>query len=137
MNFNGIIYAPMPTRKYVFPLLALIAIQAIAPRTYARVENPLIWRVLEEEMARSVAGLKLDTIPGPYFLGFRVDETRTLRVSATLGALLIVLIRQSIRTMHFDQNYEWIIIGCATVLAVVLDQASARFAVRQLAARSR
>ena len=57
-------------------------------------------------------------------------------VSATLGALLIVLIRQSIRTMHFDQNYEWIIIGCATVLAVVLDQASARFAVRQLAARA-
>jgi ribose transport system permease protein len=57
-------------------------------------------------------------------------------VSATLGALLIVLIRQSIRTMHFDQNYEWIIIGSATVLAVVLDQASAKFAARQLAARA-
>jgi ribose transport system permease protein len=57
-------------------------------------------------------------------------------VSATLGALLIVLIRQSIRTLHFDQNYEWIIIGGATVLAVVLDQASARFAARQLAARA-
>src|SRR4029077_10487390 len=57
-------------------------------------------------------------------------------VSAPLGALLIVLIRQSIRTLHFDQNYEWIIIGCATVLAVVLDQTSARFAVRQLAARA-
>jgi ribose transport system permease protein len=55
-------------------------------------------------------------------------------VSATLGAVLIVLIRQSIRTLHFDQNYEWIIIGCATVLAVVLDQASARFALRRLTA---
>ena len=42
-----------------------------------------------------------------------------------LGALLIVLIRQSIRTLHFDQNYEWIIIGCAMIIAVVLDQASA------------
>ena len=42
-----------------------------------------------------------------------------------LGALLIVLIRQSIRTLHFDQNYEWIIIGCAIIIAVVLDQASA------------
>ena len=41
------------------------------------------------------------------------------------------LIRQSIRTMHFDQNYEWIIIGCATVLAVVLDQTSARLTARQ------
>ena len=38
---------------------------------------------------------------------------------ATLGALLIILIRQSIRTLHFDQNYEWIIIGCAIIVAVV------------------
>ena len=54
--------------------------------------------------------------------------------SAMLGALLIVLIRQSIRTLHFDQNYEWIIIGCAIIIAVVLDQASARFTARRLAA---
>jgi ribose transport system permease protein len=54
-------------------------------------------------------------------------------VSAMLGAILIVLIRQSIRTLHFDQNYEWIIIGCAVVVAVVLDQASTRFAARRLA----
>jgi len=55
-------------------------------------------------------------------------------IGATLGALLIVLIRQSIRTLHFDQNYEWIIIGCATIVAVVLDQASSRLAARRLAA---
>lgn len=54
-------------------------------------------------------------------------------VSAMLGALLIVLIRQSIRTLHFDQNYEWIIIGCATIVAVVLDRASATFTARRLA----
>jgi ribose transport system permease protein len=54
-------------------------------------------------------------------------------VSAMLGALLIVLIRQSIRTLHFDQNYEWIIIGCATIVAVVLDRASAAFTARRLA----
>ena len=54
-------------------------------------------------------------------------------LGALLGAVLIVLIRQSIRTLHFDQNYEWIIIGCAIIIAVVLDQASARFTVRQLA----
>ena len=54
-------------------------------------------------------------------------------VSAMLGALLIVLIRQSIRTLHFDQNYEWIIIGCAIVIAVVLDRASASFTARRLA----
>ena len=54
-------------------------------------------------------------------------------VNAMLGALLIVLIRQSIRTLHFDQNYEWIIIGCAIVVAVVLDQLNARLAARRLA----
>src|SRR5678816_1300853 len=32
-------------------------------------------------------------------------------LGATLGALLIVLIRQSIRTLHFDQNYEWIAVS--------------------------
>ena len=32
-------------------------------------------------------------------------------ISATLGAILIVMIRQAIRTLHMDQNYEWIIIA--------------------------
>jgi ribose transport system permease protein len=43
-------------------------------------------------------------------------------MGALLGALLIVMIRQSIRTLGLDQNYEWIIIGIAIVLAVVLDR---------------
>jgi ribose transport system permease protein len=54
-------------------------------------------------------------------------------LGATLGALLIVLIRQSIRTLHFDQNYEWIVIGCAIIIAVVLDQWSTRLTARRLA----
>lgn len=54
-------------------------------------------------------------------------------VSATLGAVLITLIQQSIRTLHFDQNYESIIIGCAIVIAVVIDQASSRLAAKRLA----
>ena len=53
-------------------------------------------------------------------------------VGATLGALLIVLIRQSIRTLHFDQNYEWIVIGCAIIIAVVVDQWSTRVTARRL-----
>ena len=53
-------------------------------------------------------------------------------LGAMLGALLIVLIRQSIRTLHFDQNYEWIVIGCAIIIAVVVDQWSARLTARRL-----
>ena len=54
-------------------------------------------------------------------------------LGAMLGALLIVLIRQSIRTLHFDQNYEWIVIGCAIIVAVVVDQWSSRATARRLA----
>jgi ribose transport system permease protein len=53
-------------------------------------------------------------------------------LGAMLGALLIVLIRQSIRTLHFDQNYEWIVIGCAIIVAVVIDQWNARLTARRL-----
>ena len=58
-------------------------------------------------------------------------------LGAMLGALLIVLIRQSIRTLHFDQNYEWIVIGCAIIIAVVVDQWSyARLSRRDALSRS-
>jgi ribose/xylose/arabinose/galactoside ABC-type transport system permease subunit len=53
-------------------------------------------------------------------------------LGAMLGALLIVLIRQSIRTLHFDQNYEWIVIGCAIIVAVVIDRWSAGLTARRL-----
>lgn len=54
---------------------------------------------------------------------------------AMFGALLIVLIRQSIRTLHFDQNYEWVVIGVAVIIAVVLDRWNARTTQRRLARR--
>jgi len=57
-------------------------------------------------------------------------------ISATLGAILIVMIRQAIRTLHMDQNYEWIIIGSAMILAVVLDQGGTRLLARRMAASS-
>jgi len=49
-----------------------------------------------------------------------------------LGAILIVLIRQSIRTLHLDQNYEWIIIGCAIIVAVSVERFGTRLAARKL-----
>jgi ribose/xylose/arabinose/galactoside ABC-type transport system permease subunit len=82
-------------------------------------------------------GYELYVIASAVVGGARLSGGRGSAVNAMLGAVLIVLIRQSIRTLHFDQNYEWIIIGCAIVVAVVLDQASARFAARRLAERSR
>ncbi len=54
-------------------------------------------------------------------------------LGAMLGALLIVLFNQSILTLHLDQNYEWIIIGCAIIVAVVLDRVSANLGAKRLA----
>jgi ribose transport system permease protein len=79
-------------------------------------------------------GYELYVIASAVVGGASLSGGKGSAVSAMLGALLIVLIRLSIRTMHFDQNYEWIIIGCATILAVVLDQASGRAALRRLSA---
>jgi ribose/xylose/arabinose/galactoside ABC-type transport system permease subunit len=80
-------------------------------------------------------GYELYVIASAVVGGARLSGGRGSAVNAMLGALLIVLIRQSIRTLHLDQNYEWIIIGCAIVVAVVLDQAGVRFAARRLAGR--
>jgi len=82
-------------------------------------------------------GYELYVIASAVVGGTRLSGGRGSAINAMLGALLIVLIRQSIRTLHLDQNYEWIIIGSAIVIAVALDQASARFAARRFAAGER
>jgi ribose transport system permease protein len=78
-------------------------------------------------------GYELYVIASAVVGGASLTGGKGSAVSALLGALLIVLIRQSIRTLHFDQNYEWIIIGCAIIVAVVLDQWSSRMTARRLA----
>ena len=81
-------------------------------------------------------GYELYVIASAVVGGASLSGGKGSAVSAMLGAILIVLIRQSIRTLHFDQNYEWIVIGGAVILAVVLDQASARFTARRLSRSS-
>jgi ribose transport system permease protein len=71
-------------------------------------------------------GYELYVIASAVVGGASLSGGKGSAISALLGAVLIVLIRQSIRTLHFDQNYEWIIIGCAIIIAVVLDQASTK-----------
>jgi ribose transport system permease protein len=77
-------------------------------------------------------GYELYVIASAVVGGARLVGGKGSAIGATLGALLIVLIRQSIRTLHFDQNYEWIVVGCAIVLAVAVDQWSTRLAARRL-----
>jgi ribose transport system permease protein len=67
-------------------------------------------------------GYELYVIASAVVGGASLTGGKGSAVSAMLGALLIVLIRQAIRTLHLDQNYEWIIIGGAMIIAVVVDQ---------------
>jgi len=80
-------------------------------------------------------GYELYVIASTVVGGTSLSGGKGSAVSATLGAILIVLIRQAIRTFHLDQNYEWIIIGLAIIIAVVLDRHGTRLLNRRLAAQ--
>lgn len=67
-------------------------------------------------------GYELYVIASAVVGGASLNGGKGSAVGALLGALLIVMIRQSIRTLGLDQNYEWIIIGVAIVVAVVVDR---------------
>jgi ribose/xylose/arabinose/galactoside ABC-type transport system permease subunit len=78
-------------------------------------------------------GYELYVIASAVVGGASLIGGRGSALGAMFGALLIVLIRQSIRTLHLDQNYEWIVIGCAIIIAVVVDQWSTRLTAHRLA----
>ena len=79
-------------------------------------------------------GYELYVIAAAVVGGASLTGGKGSAMSAMLGALLIVLIRQAIRTLHLDQNYEWIIIGGAMIVAVVLDQGGTKLVARRVAA---
>lgn len=82
---------------------------------------------------QDATGYELYVIAAAVVGGASLSGGKGSAVSAMLGAILIVLIRQSIRTLHLDQNYEWIIIGCAIIVAVVLDRVNAQVVSRRMA----
>lgn len=77
-------------------------------------------------------GYELYVIASAVVGGASLNGGKGSALGALLGALLITMIRQSIRTLSLDQNYEWIIIGVAIVLAVVLDRWGTTLAQRRM-----
>ncbi|MEP6690186.1 MAG: ABC transporter permease [Gemmatimonadaceae bacterium] len=78
-------------------------------------------------------GYELYVIASAVVGGASLSGGKGNAISALLGALLIVMIRQAIRTLHLDQNYEWIIIGGAMILAVVFDQRGTKWLTGRMA----
>jgi ribose transport system permease protein len=79
-------------------------------------------------------GYELYVIASAVVGGASLSGGKGSAISATLGAVLIVTMRQAIRTLHLDQNYEWIIIGSAMIIAVVLDQRGSKLLAGRLSA---
>lgn len=77
-------------------------------------------------------GYELYVIASAVVGGASLSGGRGSAVNAMLGAVLIVTMRQAIRTLHLDQNYEWIIIGAAMIIAVVLDQRGSKLLAERL-----
>jgi ribose transport system permease protein len=77
-------------------------------------------------------GYELYVIASAVVGGASLSGGKGSAINAVLGAVLITLIRQSIRTLRFDQNYEWIIIGCAIIVAVVFDRMNIELSHRRL-----
>ena len=45
-------------------------------------------RVMEDELARSLGELQLESLEKPYFISYRIDETHSQSIAATFGSLL-------------------------------------------------
>jgi predicted Zn-dependent protease len=67
------------------------AILICALSTFARAADPssgdVVLRALREEMERSKAKLKLENVPAPYYIEYRVTEIDQFEASAVFGAL--------------------------------------------------
>ena len=67
------------------------AILICALSTFARAADPasgdVLLRALREEMERSKAKLKLENVPAPYYIEYRVTEIDQFEASAVFGAL--------------------------------------------------
>lgn len=66
--------------------LFLLALLTTLGRS-ARAQSDPLRRAMHDEMARSMTALRLDTMPGPYFISYQIDDIKRTGVSASLGGL--------------------------------------------------
>jgi hypothetical protein len=65
-----------------------LALALVAPVPALRAQDDVVQRAMRDEMQRSMRQLRLDTLPKPYFIAYRVDETALSQAVATVGSLL-------------------------------------------------
>lgn len=61
----------------------------LAGSTVASAQNQILLRALRDELDRSMANLKLENSPSPYFLSYLVKDSSSLSITANSGALTL------------------------------------------------
>src|SRR5207237_6380966 len=70
--------------------LAAVAVCVAAVTAGAQKQTPQdpLDRAMRDELARSMTELRLDTLPKPYFVAYRIDDIEPIEATASLGSLL-------------------------------------------------
>jgi hypothetical protein len=54
----------------------------------AQAQEDIVMKAMSDELARSMAKLQLENLEKPYFISYRVQESRNIRIGAGFGSLL-------------------------------------------------
>ena len=84
----------------VIPVLFVFVLSLGLSPARAASEDVLL-RAMKDELVRSLEKLRLEELDKPYFIAYRVDETKSLSASASLGSLLTSGDGHS-RTLHVE-----------------------------------
>jgi TldD protein len=99
-------------RKTFVALAFVIALSGLSTFSFAAnaASGDVVLRALREEMERSKANLKMDNVPAPYYIEYRVTEIDQVDASAVFGALRNVqrdagrLLRVVVRVGDYKQD---------------------------------
>src|SRR5215471_16658385 len=89
--------------------------------------DSVLRRAMQDELTRSMQQLHLDTMPRPYFIAYRIDESTLLTVAASRGSLLrrnqtrgrVLTVEVRVGDYAFD-NTNFFAMPSGTDFAVVL-----------------
>ena len=71
-----------PWFRHIFPLLALLA------ATPALAQESVLMKAMSDELERTMAELQLRDMGKPYFVAYRVHESKSAQTTASLGAVV-------------------------------------------------
>lgn len=65
----------------------LLSVLLLLTATLACAQDDVVMRAMRDELKRTLSSLQMKGMEKPYFVSYRIDDVRTLTVSASLGSL--------------------------------------------------